>query len=156
MLALALALALALILLLCPAISDRDRPDFPAHCVVSLQVMTLILHQHCSQEALAHFQQHAGSYLHPPPQLAPVPLAVVAAQHGWVGRQYQVMEELMSCSGPRSSSSSGTGHILYRNPDTLGGRLCCSNPQLIFPLGMSCGSMTPECMALLHFFPALG
>ena len=59
-------------------------------------MVTLLLHQHRSQEALAHFQQHVGSYRHPPPQLAPVPLAAVAAQHGWVGRQYQVMGELMS------------------------------------------------------------
>ena len=68
----------------------------PTHHAVRLQVVTLLLHQHRSQEALAHFQQHVSSYRHPPSQLAPVPLAVVGAQHGWVGRQYQVMGELMS------------------------------------------------------------
>jgi len=61
-----------------------------------LQVVTLLLHQHRSQEALAHFQQHMATYHHPPPQLAPVPLPAVAAHQGWVGRQYQVMGELMS------------------------------------------------------------
>ncbi|KAL3154981.1 hypothetical protein ABBQ38_011508 [Trebouxia sp. C0009 RCD-2024] len=63
---------------------------------VHIKVVTLLLHQHRSQEALAHFQQHMATYRHPPPQLAPVPLAAVAAHHGWVGRQYQVMGELMS------------------------------------------------------------
>lgn len=58
--------------------------------------MTLLLHQHRSQEALSHFQQHLASYRHPPPQLAPLPLAVGAAHWGWVGRQYQVMGELMN------------------------------------------------------------
>ena len=61
-----------------------------------LQVVTLLLHQHRSQEALSHFQQHLATYRHPPPQLAPVPLAAAAAHWGWVGRQYQVMGELMN------------------------------------------------------------
>lgn len=65
-------------------------------CAACLQVVTLLLHQHRSQEALAHFQQHMGTYRHPPPRLAPVPLAAVVAHHGWVARQYQVMGELMS------------------------------------------------------------
>ncbi|KAL0042524.1 hypothetical protein WJX79_002345 [Trebouxia sp. C0005] len=61
-----------------------------------IKVVTLLLHQHRSQEALSHFQQHLAAYRHPPPQLAPVPLAAGAAHWGWVGRQYQVMGELMS------------------------------------------------------------
>ncbi|DBA90115.1 TPA: hypothetical protein ACH3X1_003431 [Trebouxia sp. C0004] len=61
-----------------------------------IKVVTLLLHQHRSQEALSHFQQHLAAYRHPPPQLAPVPLAACAAHWGWVGRQYQVMGELMS------------------------------------------------------------
>ncbi len=60
------------------------------------QVVTLLLHQHRSQEALSHFQQHLAAYRHPPPQLAPLPLAAGAAHWGWVGRQYQVMGELMN------------------------------------------------------------
>lgn len=61
-----------------------------------IKVVTLLLHQHRSQEALSHFQQHLAAYRHPPPQLAPVPLAAGAAHWGWVGRQYQVMGELMN------------------------------------------------------------
>lgn len=61
-----------------------------------MQVVTLLLHQHRSQEALSHFQQHLATYRRPPSQLDPLPLAAGAAHWGWTGRQYQVMGELMN------------------------------------------------------------
>lgn len=63
---------------------------------VHIKVVTLLLHQHRSQEALTHFQQHLATYRQPPAQVEPIHPAVSAAHWGWVGRQYQVMGELMN------------------------------------------------------------
>ena len=93
-----------LLLMFHPAawVSRQSLQQYAAHpraqaatCVL-LQVVTLLLHQHRSQEALTHFQQHLASYRHLPSQLAPAPTAAAASHWGWVGRQYQVMGELMS------------------------------------------------------------
>ena len=69
-------------------------PQPPAH--VTLQVLTLLLHQHRSQEAAAHFRQHVAHFRQVPSQLAPLPPAAAAAHQAWISRQHAVMGELVS------------------------------------------------------------
>lgn len=74
------------------AVLQPPRP--PA--LVMLQVLTLLLHQHRSQEAAAHFRQHVAHFRQVPSQLAPLPPAAAAAQQAWICRQHAVMGELVS------------------------------------------------------------
>ncbi len=68
----------------------------PRPALVMLQVLTLLLHQHRSQEAAAHFRQHVAHFRQVPSQLAPLPPAAAAAQQAWICRQHAVMGELVS------------------------------------------------------------
>lgn len=88
-----------------------------------LQVVTLLLHQHRSQEALSHFQQHLATYRKPPSQLDPVPSAAAASHWGWVARQNQAMGELMSSRvDPAHLPPQVSG---YRTSDMLYSAACC-------------------------------
>ncbi|KAK9807487.1 hypothetical protein WJX72_000478 [[Myrmecia] bisecta] len=60
---------------------------------VHVKVVTLLLHQHRTSEALAHFRHHITLFRKPPFE---VPPGLAAAQWGWLARQYAVMGELLS------------------------------------------------------------
>jgi hypothetical protein len=61
--------------------------------VLHVQVVTLLLHQHCVGEALAEFRAHIAAFQQPP---LPPPPAAAAAHFAWLVRQYTVMAELLS------------------------------------------------------------
>ena len=60
---------------------------------VSLQVVTLLLHQQRVGEALAQFRGHMAAFRRPP---QPLPPGAAAAHAGWLTRQYAVMGELLA------------------------------------------------------------